>query len=59
MQPIKGGSAEQFVGEGRTPFIEVQIAGDDGGGALITLGDEFMEILVLGVSASVAVRNRR
>ena len=33
-EPVEGGSTQQLVWEGITPFGEVQVAGDDGGAAL-------------------------
>ena len=32
--------------EGLVPLVEVQVAGDDGGGLLVALGDEVVQILV-------------
>jgi hypothetical protein len=37
-----------LVGEGITPFAEVQVAGDDGGNTLIAFGDQIIEVLVIG-----------
>ncbi len=50
-QAVQGGGAEHFVvGEGLAPFAEVEIAGENGGGLFVTLGDEFVEIFILGGS---------
>lgn len=46
-ESVEGGGAEQPIGEGIAPFGEVEIAGDDGGGLFVALGDEVMEIFVL------------
>jgi hypothetical protein len=40
------GCQERVGGECLVPLGEVQIAGDDGGGALIALGNEFMQVFV-------------
>ena len=47
-QPVQVGGAEQLVGEGIAPFTEVQIAGEDGGAALVAFGDEVVEVFVMG-----------
>ena len=47
-EPVDGGSAEQPVGEGLVPLGEVKIAGDQGGGAFMTLGNQIVQILILG-----------
>jgi hypothetical protein len=40
-QPIDGGRSEQPVArEGLVPLGEVEVAGDDGGGLLVALGDQ-------------------
>ena len=46
-QPVKRRGTEQFVGERLAPFGEVQVAGDNGGGALVALGDQIVEVVVL------------
>ena len=46
-EPIERRGAEQFVGERLAPFGELQVAGDHGGGALVALGDQIVEVLVL------------
>ena len=46
-QPIDAGLRQQaVVREGLIPFLEVEIAGDDGGSLLVALGDEIVQILV-------------
>lgn len=45
---IDGGRAEQFIGEGIAPLVEVQVAGDDGRAALVTLSYQVVDILILG-----------
>jgi hypothetical protein len=46
-QPIERGRGEQPVrGEGLVPLVEVQVAGDDGGGLLVTLGDQVVQVFV-------------
>jgi hypothetical protein len=47
-ESIQGGSAQQLVGEGITPIAEVEVAGDDGGGAFIAFGYQVMEVLIVG-----------
>lgn len=48
-QPIQGCRSEQPVGgKGLVPLGEVQVAGDHGGGALVALGDEVVQIFVRG-----------
>lgn len=48
-QAIDGGRGEQAVaGEGLIPLGEVEIAGDDGGSLLVTLGDQVVQIFVGG-----------
>lgn len=48
-QPVDGSRGEQPVaGEGLVPLGEVEVAGDEGGGALVALGDEVVQILVGG-----------
>ena len=48
-KPVEGGAGQQAVGgEGVIPFLEVEVAGDDGGHALVALGDQVMQILVGG-----------
>jgi hypothetical protein len=46
-QAIERGCAQQPVRKRVTPFREVEIARDDGGGALVALGDEVVQVLVL------------
>ena len=49
VQAVDGGRGEQPVaGEGLVPLGEVEVAGDNGGGALVALGDEVVQILVGG-----------
>src|SRR5690349_11359688 len=46
-QPVQPGGGQQPVGgEGLIPFVEVQVAGNDGGGLLVVLGDQVVHILV-------------
>lgn len=48
-QPVQRGGTDQLVRrEGRSPFVEVQVRGQDRRRALIALGDQVMEVLVLG-----------
>ncbi len=50
-QPIEGCRSEQAVGgEGLVPLGEVQVAGDDGGGCFVALGDEVVQVFVGGGS---------
>lgn len=46
-QSIEGSCAEQPVGGGVTPLREVEVAGNDGGGALVALRDQVMQVLVV------------
>src|SRR3989304_3646544 len=46
-QTIKGCRAHELVGEGRPPFGEIKVAGEDGACAFISLGDQVMEVFVL------------
>jgi hypothetical protein len=46
-QPIDRGLRQQaVVGECLVPLLEVEIAGHDGGGLLVALGDEIVQILI-------------
>ena len=47
-QTIEGGGGKQFVGKGRTPFAQIEVTGDDRTRPLVTLGDELVQILILG-----------
>lgn len=48
-EPIEGGGPQEFVGgEGLAPLAEVEIAGEDGGGALVAFGHQIVEGFVLG-----------
>ena len=48
-QTVQRGGADHLVRrEGGAPFVEVQIRGQDGRRALVALGDQVAEILVLG-----------
>ena len=48
-QAVEGSGGEQPVGgEGLVPLVEVEVAGDDGGGLLVALGDEVVQVLVGG-----------
>ena len=42
------GGQQPVGGEGLIPLVEVQVAGDDGGGLLVALGDEVVQVLVGG-----------
>ena len=46
-EPVERGGTEQLVRECVTPFAEVEITGDDGGGTFVALGDEVMEVLIV------------
>ena len=45
--PVECRGAEQFVREGLAPFAEIQVAGDDRGGPLITFANQVVEVFVL------------
>ena len=46
-KPVQARAGQQAVGrEGLVPFGEVQVAGDDGGGLLVALGDQVVQVLV-------------
>ena len=48
-QAIEGRCGEQPVGwEGLVPLGEVEVAGDDGGGGLVALGNEVVQIFIGG-----------
>ena len=48
-QPVDGGAGKQSVcGEGLIPFFEVEVAGHQGGNALVALCDQVVEVLVGG-----------
>lgn len=48
-QPVERGRGQQPVGRERLiPLGEVQVAGDEGGGGLVALGDEVVQVLVGG-----------
>ena len=50
-QPIECCRSEEPVGrEGLVPLGEVEVAGNDGGGGLVALGDEVVQIFVGGRS---------
>jgi hypothetical protein len=42
-EPVEERSGEPLGGEHGGPFVEGQIAGDDGGAALVALGEHFEE----------------
>lgn len=46
-QRVEGRSAEQSIGKSLAPLVEVEVADHHGGGALVALGDQIVEILVL------------
>ena len=46
-QPVDGGRGEQAIdGEGFRPLVEVEVAGDDGGRALVAFGDQVVQVFV-------------
>ena len=48
-QAIECGRGEQSIGrECLIPFGQIKVARNDGGGRLVTFGDQFMQILVGG-----------
>ena len=47
-QPVDGGRPQDPVGEGIGPLRDVQVGGDDGAFALVALGDDIVEVLILG-----------
>jgi hypothetical protein len=49
-EAVEGGGAEEPVGEGVAPLGEVEVGGDEGGGAFVAFGDEVVEVLVVGWS---------
>ena len=44
-QAVEGGAGEQVVAEDLGPFGESAVTGDDEGAALVTLADDFVQIL--------------
>ena len=45
---VQRGRPEHFVGrKGITPLLEVQVAGDQGGGPLVAFGDQVVEDFIL------------
>ena len=46
-ESVEGGASEESVGEGRAPFVQCEIACDDRGRGLVSLGDQFVEVFVL------------
>ena len=46
-EPVDGGGAKESVWEGFAPLGKIQIAGDQGSGALVPFGDEVVEVFVL------------
>lgn len=47
-EPIQGGRAEHAVGgKGVAPLGEIQVAGEDGGGALVAFGDQLVQVFVV------------
>ena len=46
-ETVEGGGTEESIGEGVAPFGEVEVRGDDGGGAFIAFRDEVVEVLVV------------
>ena len=50
-EAVEGGGGEQAVGGERLiPLGEIEIAGDEGSGLLVALGDEIVQVLVGGWS---------
>ena len=49
-EAVEGGGAEQAVGEGVAPLGEVEVGGHDGGGLFIALGEQVMEVFILGLA---------
>lgn len=50
-EPIERGRGQQPVGrEGLVPLGEVEVAGHDGRGRLVALGDQVVQVLVSGRS---------
>ncbi len=49
-QSIECRRAQYLIGERLPPFGEVQVAGDDGGAALVALGNEVVEHLIVGLA---------
>jgi hypothetical protein len=47
-QPVDGRLCQDAVGERVGPFRGVQVAGHDGALFLVALGDDIVEVLVLG-----------
>ena len=46
-QPVDGGRGDHAVrGEGFCPLADVEVAGDDGGRALVAVGDQVVQVLV-------------
>ena len=46
-QPVHGGRGHQWVGEYQRPLVEVAVAGDHRGVALIAVADHLIQILLL------------
>ena len=47
-QAVERRRTEQLVWEGVPPFAEVQVAGDHGGGPLVTFRNQVMEVFIMG-----------
>lgn len=47
-EAVEGGGAEELIREGGLPLAEVKVARNEGARPLIALGDELVEIFVLG-----------
>jgi len=47
-QAIEGCRTQQLVRKRCTPFVKVQVARREGRGSLVTLGNEFVEVFILG-----------
>ena len=46
-QSVERCGAEESIGEGVAPLVEVEVGGDDGGSAFIALGDEVREVVLV------------
>jgi hypothetical protein len=47
-EPVEGRGTQEAIGEGLSPLREVEGAGDDGSPPFITIGDEVVEVFILG-----------
>ncbi len=46
-QSVECCGAEESIGEGVAPLVEVEVGGDDSGSAFIAFGDEVMEVVLV------------